>query len=189
LLTGQNSERLINVAMTRTKGKFIHVSNVDYIKKKVPRTKTLHQLVDHHIDHHEQITPNQIGNWVNHHHPKLTWHHAMKTKTIFSEIAKSREIIVAIPSGGVLTKEWEREIKQATGSLTLVSSSLIRSLPYANHIEQSISFPFIVLDRKTLWLGVPFEGMRETLPPAVAVRLQSSLVIGEFLNQIIQFDN
>ena len=35
LLTGQNSERLINVAMTRTKGKFIHVSNVDYIKKKV----------------------------------------------------------------------------------------------------------------------------------------------------------
>ncbi len=188
LLTGQNSERLINVAMTRTKGKFIHVSNVDYIKKKVPRTKTLHQLVDHHIHHHEKITPNQIGKWVKHHHPKLTWHHAMKTDSIFSEIATANEIIVAMPSDADLTEKWEREIKQAMGNITLVSPSIISSIPYANHIEQSISFPFIALDRKTLWLGVPFEGMKETLPPAVAVRLQSSAVTGEFLNQINKFD-
>src|SRR5581483_3452701 len=47
LLTGKDSERLINVAITRTKGKFLHVSNRNFIEKHVYQGKTLRQLVRH----------------------------------------------------------------------------------------------------------------------------------------------
>ena len=56
LLTGKNSERLINVAITRTKGKFLHVSDQNFIQHHVYRGKTLRQLVDHQIAHKQRMT-------------------------------------------------------------------------------------------------------------------------------------
>ncbi|MDP4549991.1 AAA domain-containing protein [Alkalihalobacillus macyae] len=185
LLIGQNSERLINVAMTRTKGKFINVSNVDYIKKKVSRAKTLHQLVEHQIEQDERISPSQIGKWINNQHPSLRWSHAMKTDAVFDDLNKASEIIIALPNNSSLTEEWKHQIKAAKGKLIILSPTPIPLFPLAKHVEGTIPFPFIAIDQKVLWLGVPFEAMKGTLPPAVSIRLQSSLVTGEFLNQVV----
>ncbi|MDQ0483189.1 DEAD/DEAH box helicase [Guptibacillus hwajinpoensis] len=185
LLMGQNSERLINVAMTRTKGKFINVSNVDYIQKKVSRAKTLHQLVEHQIDQDERISPSQIGKWINNQHPSLRWSHAMKTDVVFDDLNKASEIIIALPNNSSLTEEWKHQINAAKGKIIILSPTPIPSFPLAKHVEGTIPFPFIAIDQKVLWLGVPFEAMKGTLPPAVSIRLQSSLVTGEFLNQVV----
>ena len=61
LLTGKDSERLINVAITRTKGKFIHVCDTEFVKKKVYRNKTLRQLVEYQIEKQQMIQMNAIG--------------------------------------------------------------------------------------------------------------------------------
>ncbi|WP_318503777.1 DEAD/DEAH box helicase [Bacillus sp. T3] len=78
LLTGKDSERLINVAITRTKGKFLHVSNYDYISRNVFRGKTLRQLVEHQVRNEQRITTKSIGSWILNQHERLRWLHARK---------------------------------------------------------------------------------------------------------------
>ena len=55
---------LINVAITRTKGKFIHVCDTEFVKKNVYRSKTLRQLVEYQIDKGQMIQTNEVGNWI-----------------------------------------------------------------------------------------------------------------------------
>ncbi len=63
LVTGKDSKRLINVAITRTKGKFIHVGDRNFIEKHIYKGKTLRQLVDHQIYNNQTITTKEIGSW------------------------------------------------------------------------------------------------------------------------------
>ncbi|MDO6655922.1 DEAD/DEAH box helicase [Anaerobacillus sp. 1_MG-2023] len=185
LLSGHNSERLINVAMTRTKGKFIQISNVDYIQKRMSPSKTLRQLVDHQLLKKERISPTHIGKWVKHQHPKLKWHHALNTDMIFQDIQTAEDIVISIPKGTRLTAEWVNVLKKAKGKLSIISPEIVQSVPIAHHVDHDLAFPFIALDQNVLWLGVPFEGMKDVLPPAVALRLESALFTGEILNQIV----
>ncbi|WP_377888979.1 DEAD/DEAH box helicase [Alkalihalobacillus sp. R86527] len=180
LITGQNSERLINVAMTRTKGKFIHVSNIHFVNKNIPSSKTLRKLVDHQVEKGEKVSPAQIGSWIKHPHKKLTWSHAIKTDQIFKEMKRAKEIFISIPSGTELTMEWKQLINQLKTKVTFCSKE-----KGTTETESTVSFPFVALDRQTLWIGMPFEGMKRTEPPAVAARLQSPRVIREFLNQVL----
>ncbi|PNB76406.1 DNA helicase, partial [Pseudomonas sp. FW305-BF6] len=47
ILTDQNSDRLINVALTRAKGKFIHITDIPFMKKKTSREKTVRKLIEY----------------------------------------------------------------------------------------------------------------------------------------------
>lgn len=46
LLIGKESERLMNVAITRTKGKFIHICDLEFIHNNVFKNKTWRKLAD-----------------------------------------------------------------------------------------------------------------------------------------------
>ncbi|MBX4341482.1 hypothetical protein K4G93_25475, partial [Mycobacterium tuberculosis] len=76
LLTGKDSSRLINVAITRTKGKFIHVSDTQFLREKVYTGKTIIQLLDHQIKEGQTVAHQQIGSWIKNQHPMLRWIHA-----------------------------------------------------------------------------------------------------------------
>ncbi|MCA0990514.1 DEAD/DEAH box helicase [Pseudalkalibacillus hwajinpoensis] len=188
LLTGNNSERLINVAMTRTKGKFIHVSNVDYFKNRMAQSKTLRQLMEHQLQKNERIRPTQIGKWITHHHAHLKWSHALNTEDVFDDIQKANEIIISIPTGTSLTKEWIKTLKSSPGKTIILSQAVVQAIPLAVHVAYEVPFPFVAIDRKIFYLGMPFEGMKNVLPPAVSARLESALVTGEILNQILPSD-
>ncbi|MCA0988328.1 DNA2/NAM7 family helicase [Alkalihalobacillus algicola] len=179
LITGQNSERLINVAMTRTKGKFIHVSNVNFVLNNISTTKTLRKLVDHQIKKGEKVSPEEIGSWIKNQHKKLTWSHAIKTDRVFDEMKRAKKILLSIPSGTELTVEWKELIDQLKDKVTIITNT------NSSGIESTISFPFVAIDRQTLWVGMPFEGMKGTKPPAVAARLEAPRVVEEFLAQIM----
>lgn len=188
LLVGKNSERLINVAMTRTKGKFVHVSNIDYIERKVSPYKPLHRLVTHQQERREVVSPARIGEWIKSKHSKLTWVHAMKTEQVFSDMEKAKELIISLPSGTKLKAEWITKLNSLKCHITIISTERVVGIKRANYIDDALSFPFVVNDRRTLWIGVPFEGMKNTMPPAVAVRLECERFTGEFLNQSVKVD-
>ena len=46
------------------------------------------------------------------------------------------------------------------------------------------TFPFVIIDNQTLWLGLPLEGARGVQPPFVAARLESERVCGYILGQL-----
>lgn len=180
LITGKDSERLINVAITRTKGKFLHVSNRSFVEKHVYRGKPLRQLVDHQVQHKQTVTTKEIGSWIQNQHPYLRWIHARKLEFVFKDfqLAKS-SITISMPEGTKLTEEWNEQLVEKGKQIKLtVLSAPDRTL------KESFLFPFIIIDDKVLWLGLPLEGARGVQPPYVAARLVSSQVCEYLLKQI-----
>ncbi|PFN96084.1 DNA helicase [Bacillus sp. AFS076308] len=188
LVTGKDSERLINVAITRTRGKFIHVSNQAFIRKHVFQGKTLRQLVDHQVKKQQLVETKDIGTWIRHQHPQLQWMHARRLEKVFQDFDSVREsIVLSLPAQTRLTAEWEEKLKSRSKSvkLTVVSNEQWQNLHPEQRIAESLPFPFIIIDEALLWLGLPLEGAKEIQPPYVAARLESVKVSNYLLSQII----
>jgi len=188
LLIGKDSERLINVAMTRTRGKFVHLADHHFIRTKVYRGKTIRQLVDHQIARNQKISPHQIGTWIKHQHSRVTWLHAKKIEFVKKDILQAQKsIMIGIPSKKDLPIEWKKicDERKSTVTFTLVASNSVSGVQYDQFIKRNVPFPFIILDQKYLWLGMPYELAEHVNPPYVAVRVFSEKLIEYVFDQLI----
>ncbi|MBM7655326.1 AAA domain-containing protein [Neobacillus cucumis] len=188
LLTGKDSERLINVAITRTKGKFIHVSNQAFIRRHVFQGKTLRQLVEHQVKQLQTVETKDIGKWIKHQHLKLQWMHARKLENVFQDIETARaSIVISLPAHTRLSPEWLEKLnnREKIVKLTVISESEWMELRPDHRVAEGLSFPFIIVDQQFLWLGLPLEGTKEIQPPFVAARLDSEKVSEYLLSQFI----
>ncbi|CRK84653.1 AAA domain-containing protein [Neobacillus massiliamazoniensis] len=185
LLTGKDSERLINVAITRTKGKFLHVSNRNFIEKHIYLRKTLRQLVDHQVRNKQAVTTKEIGSWIRNQHPKLRWIHARKLEAVFEDLRSAKSsITISLPEGTVVSEEWKKQLlsREKQIKLTIISNQKWSKCDV--WLGENFPFPFVIIDEKVLWLGLPLEGARGVQPPYVAARLSSSKVCEYLLKQI-----
>jgi len=188
LVTGKDSERLINVAITRTKGKFLHVSNQAFIRRYVFQGKTLRTLVDHQVKNQQMVDRRDIGTWIRHQHPKLQWIHARKLEKVFQDMDRAREsIVISLPTQTSFTEEWLEKLEDRGKfvKLIVISEHDWRVLKPEQTVAESLSFPFVMIDRKLLWLGLPLEGAKEIQPPFVAARLDSEKVAEYLISQFI----
>ncbi|MFD0829236.1 AAA domain-containing protein [Neobacillus sp. M.A.Huq-85] len=186
LLTGKDSERLINVAITRTKGKFIHVGNQTFIRQHIYQGKTLRQLVDYQGKKNQMVTQKEIGNWIQHQLPRLRWVHALKLEKIFRDLDRTKSsIVLSLPDHTVLPEHWKKKLMNRNKhvKLTILSSSQWTNLQPNEWISNSPTFPFLMMDERILWLGVPFEGANEVRPPFVAARVDSEKLANYLLDQ------
>jgi DNA polymerase III delta prime subunit len=188
LLTGKDSERLLNVAITRTKGKFIHICDLHFVQNKVFRNKTWRKLADHQLHNGQAVHPDQIGRWIKNQHPRLQWMHARKLEKVFEDISKAKkEIIVSLPDGQGLGKEWGQALSSRPPKTNLILLAE-HSVPFVSPDKISpicLPFPFLLIDGNILWLGMPAETHKNALPPYVAARLQSAAA-GSYLTSLIK---
>lgn len=185
LLTGKDSERLISVAITRTKGKFLQVSDRNFIEKHIYQEKTLRQLVDHQVRNCQTVTTKEIGSWIRNQHVKLRWIHARKVEAVFRDMLSAQSsITISLPEGTVVSEEWDKQLLNCGKRLKLTIISDHKWNKYGTWMEESFPFPFVLIDEKVLWLGVPLEATRGVQPPYVAARLCSSKVSEYLLKQI-----
>ncbi|WP_191565567.1 AAA domain-containing protein [Metabacillus idriensis] len=187
LTTGKDSARLINVAITRTKGKFIHVSDAAFIREKVYRSKPLRQLVDHQEENHQSIPHQQIGTWVKHQHQKLRWIHALKDDQLFADIQSAKQsVIISLPKSMNFSNKWLEELANVKRSIRLhiISENDPQNEFRCQWIQENLSFPFVIIDDHLLWLGQPFEGANRVKPPFVSARLESKNTVKHFISQI-----
>ncbi|MFP5112001.1 AAA domain-containing protein [Bacillaceae bacterium C204] len=186
LLTGKDSERLINVAITRTKGKFIHVSNQSFIRKHVYNRKTLRQLVEHQVSKQQTIGTKDIGKWIKDQHPRLQWMHARKLEKVFQDIETAKKsIILSLPEQTILSEQWKNYLQQRSQfvKLTILAGEAWEQLQPNQIINLNMSFPFIIIDEQLLWLGLPLEAAKGVHPPYIAARLDSERVCEYFIGQ------
>lgn len=180
LLTGKDSDRLINVAITRTKGKFIHVSNQSFIRKHVYSNKTLSQLVQHQHKHHQTVTTKEIGTWIRNQHARLQWMHAPKLEKVFHDIELAKaSVLVYLPMQTELSNSWKNILQNRDKRVKVKVWS-------SESLNKDVSFPFVIIDSHLMWLGLPLEGIKGVHPPYVAVRLDSEKVTDYFLNEIFK---
>lgn len=171
LLVGKGSERLLNVAVTRTKGKFIHVSDSEFIKRKVSPNKMIRKLVDYQEKYQFHIHPHDIGAWIKHQHSRVQWMHARKWDRVFEDMKQSNlAIIMGTPDEVTFPGEWKSKINKLGKKVSIIS--------------ENVSFPFVIIDNRILWLGVPVEATRNTKPPYVSVRVDSQILCRELIEQL-----
>jgi len=185
LITGKDSERLINVAITRTKGKFVHVSNRNFIQRHIYKGKTLRQLVDHQVRNNQTVTTKDIGSWIRNQHPKLRWIHARKVEAVFKDLRSAKSsITISLPEGSIVSEEWDKQLLNREKRIKLTVISKQKRSNCDVWMDESLPFPFVMIDEKVLWLGIPLEGAKDVQPPFVAARLSSSKVCEYLLKQL-----
>ncbi|WP_209124922.1 AAA domain-containing protein [Alkalihalobacillus sp. BA299] len=187
LLTGKDSERLINVAITRTKGKFIHISNTAFVKQNVYRGKTFRQLVEHQMINKQIVPPREIGTWIKNQHQQLQWIHALKLERVFQDIQEaSHSIILSLPNHSTLPKVWLEHLQNSRKNtkLTIISTNHQDTIKCDQWLKNEVPFPFAIIDQRYLWLGLPLEAMKQVQPPHVALRLDSEPFVQHFLSQL-----
>ena len=187
LLTGKESERLLNVAITRTKGKFIHVCDTSFIRHHVYQSKTLRQLVEHQKNCNQNVEMKEVGSWIKNQHPKLQWMHARKLERVFQDIQSSkRSIIISLPDQASLSDEWRAQLDRRNKNvkLTMISSKKIEIVGYQDWLTTLLPFPFVIIDQRYLWLGLPLEGAKRVQPPHLAIRLDSLAFTEQLLSQL-----
>lgn len=170
LLVGKESERLLNVAITRSKGKFIHVCDSQFIKKKVSYNKIIRKLVEYQEASQFHVQPFEIGSWIKHQHPKVQWMHARKWDRLMEDMEHSNTTItIGLKDSNALPEEWGRKLALWKKRVSIIT--------------EGVTFPFIIIDHHILWLGVPVEAATNTKPPFVSVRVDSAAMCRELLNQ------
>lgn len=191
LLTGKDSERLINVAITRTKGKFIHVCNIAFIRKHVYNRKTIRQLVEHQEKHQQSVRTKDIGTWIKNQHPNLKWIHALKLDKILKDIENARtSIVISLPEMIVLPEAWTNVLVQRKPSviLTVISEKSWPDIRPDLWQENRCSFPFVAIDEHILWLGFQLGRGKGLQPPYIAARLNSEKVCDYLIGQLVTND-
>lgn len=187
LLIGKESERLLNVAITRTRGKFIHISDTHFMKSRIGSQKTIRKLILHQETNQFQAFPKDIGKWVKNQHPKVQWMHALKLENVFDDMKRSKKsVIFGIPRFSDLSSLWLEELKEYSTYKTLVIVSgqdVDGSLISVTKVVEELTFPFVMIDEEILWLGTPYEGGGNTRPPYVSVRAESTVLCSYLLDQ------
>lgn len=185
LLTGTESERLINVALTRTKGKFIQVSDAAFFQNKVHPTKTIRQLITHQETQGKRVGREEIGAWIKHRLSKLQWLYARNLTKILEDLSQAKNsILISITDSDVSLEDWLPVLRGRRASLTLISNSPWKDLNPDTWIKKSLPFNFIIIDELVLWLGLPLTRTGSLKPPYVSARLESPQVVEHFLRQL-----
>ncbi|MEB6550013.1 AAA domain-containing protein [Heyndrickxia sporothermodurans] len=187
LLSGSESERLINVAMTRAKGKFIHIANKDFIHQHVFHNKTIRQLVEHQDRLGQTVSLNDIGKWVRHSHPKLKWVYARKLDQVFIDIHTAQDnIILSLPEHATLSKQWEDVLNNRAKKvkLLIISTKEWKTIKPNEQIKDHLPFPYVIIDQNIFWSGLPLEGMINIKPPYITARLESDAFVNYFIKQL-----
>lgn len=188
LLTGKDSERLINVAITRTKGKFIHVCNFAFIRKHVYNRKTIRQLVEHQERHQQSVKTKDIGTWIKHQLPRLQWIHALKLEKVIKDLQSARSaIVISLPVNIELSEQWKGALvnRHPSVKLTIISEKSWPELQPTYWQEEGWTFPFVIIDQHILWLGLPLERRKGIQPPYIAARLDSEKVCENLVAQYL----
>ncbi|WP_328588901.1 AAA domain-containing protein [Niallia nealsonii] len=186
LLVGKESERLINVAITRTKGKFIHVANRDYVKQTISRQKTIRKLMDHQEEGHLVILPKQIGAWIKHAFAYLHWSHGKKLDIIQADIKRARSSIVFVLTKGThFSIEWITMLNERKKQVPVtIYGEKSPSKDYRFTNWEDSTFPMMIIDEKIVWLGHPLEGVKRIKPPSIAARVKSVSLAEYLLKQL-----
>lgn len=183
LITRKGSERLINVAITRAKGKFILIGNDEFIQKKTPASRPVHQFISHlqKEGHHETSTSLIPASTK-----KMKWVPANEHKKLIKDFkAAKTKIIVNVPDQKdfpqdmmnaleIAAKDKQVEILCHSGNVSHLSSKIVVK-------NSTTSIPFVALDEKVIWF---FSIAKDKNRFPFHVRILSKKITSQFFKMI-----
>ncbi|MCA1053825.1 DNA2/NAM7 family helicase [Rossellomorea aquimaris] len=152
LMTRKGSERLINVAVTRARGKFILIGDDGFMKRKTHPSKTIHQLIDYLQKDGSVAKGNEINESELIQSKKFKWYPIDDQKRIIRDLrACKEEIIVNATHFSDIPPEIVKVLNEMKSKITIKilcdQGTVGTSEPSANKV------PFISMDKKVLWFN------------------------------------
>ncbi|MFP9128769.1 AAA domain-containing protein [Niallia sp. BSM11] len=186
LLLGKDSDRLLNVAITRSKGKFIHIANCDFIKRRVGRDKAVRKLVEHQWSENLLVEQQKIGTWINSSHPYLKWQHAKNTKDIWEDMKNGKTVVAAMPDIVQVPQDWLQLLEAIAANTLCKVYGPVKSFKNkrVDSMEYDAPFPFVIVDEHIVWIGHPLQLVPGAKPPSIAVRIESKQLAAYLLKQL-----
>jgi len=183
LTTNKNntSLRLINVAVTRARGKFITVANLSYWNNKLPLDNSLLKNLFSYIkEKGKSCSGNELINMLcsnNSISEKIKWYNGLQCISSFLDDIRSseKEIFMDIPQGNVINEEEifisiseaiKRNVKVWVRAETPNKLAKLSKLCYKHPFAWS---PVTIIDSRITWYGAPamaasFISDNQTLP-------------------------
>lgn len=161
ILTDQNSERLINVALTRAKGKFIHITDIPFMKKKTSHEKTVNKLIQYQIEHQYKIEKSEFEKAFSHTISKrlkffpnnqFDWNEEFKND--ISNMKKN--LIVSMPNLSIMSNEFRKLLNEIDYPITFISEGDFKNQKKWKFIQKDFVQPLIIIDNEILWYGHPY---------------------------------
>ena len=185
------ANRLFNVAVTRAKGKLISVVNVDFMERKLPDDLIIRRMI---ADLQKQEKCTSGDDVIKEFSGRIlkTFSHNNGVKAFLNDIGNAeREIVIDMPGGSSESKSFlERlveklnEVKQR-GVNVIIRTDKIQSLPRSMwplaHEEEDITNPIVMIDRNTVWYGMPSAG--------ISFFSRGSKILEDVCKPIIRFES
>ncbi|WP_409300181.1 AAA domain-containing protein [Peribacillus sp. SCS-155] len=160
LLTDETSDRLINVAITRAKGKFINIADRSYIESRVSKKRAVNALIDHLSRNNHTYTRNEIRTVLQKpQHANLRWFGDKDyEKLLLEDLSNAKEILISVPNPSKMDKAIWNVLRHADfiAEVTFVTPKK-DGIPLASfhHVTRDLVMPFLIIDGNTLWIGTP----------------------------------
>ncbi|RDI45825.1 AAA domain-containing protein [Falsibacillus pallidus] len=155
LLTNENSLRMVNVAVTRSRGKFIALGNDRFIKRKFNEQQPVRKMASHYSE--EGRFEDIRGVSYQSTNKRLIWMDGQQWAGIVKDIQRAeKEIVISIQHPNMLgSKIWdELSNKGASIKIRIITpDSRMTPLTTYQEVETDYQIPFIIIDRKVIWSG------------------------------------
>ncbi len=193
LLTDDNSDRLINVAVTRAKGKLISIVDRKYQDSRISKTKASRALTEHLFHQNEFYTRYELPEILKESfHTNLEWFEANENRKVLEDFEKAKQIVISAPYPSKIDKKIWNSLLTAEKKATITFITPKRDgipLKSFEHIPRDLVLPYMMIDNEILWVGTPvmnntnFDSSPE--PPFIKCRFVSKRVVkllNSFLN-------
>jgi hypothetical protein len=158
LLTKKESGRLINVSVTRAKGKFILVGDHEYLKNRVQENKPIRKLIDYLEKREEMSNSDPDSIFLKTFTKRLKWFKKNDLEKLKQDVynAKNEIILSFEQTRDVSHALWEalKEVENDKTIIILCKHKAMIPLKRYKTDTREFQHPFIGLDRKVLWFGV-----------------------------------
>lgn len=185
LLTDSTSDRLINVAVTRARGKLINIVDKKYIETRIPKTKATRALADHLMEHNEFYSRFELSDLLKEDVvPELSWYTEKDDSKLIEDITQAKQVMISAPFPSKLTSLLWNTLRKVekSASITIITPQKDGvPITFFEHIPKNLVMPFIILDGEILWAGTPvmsntgYESSPQ--PPFIKARLVSKRVV------------
>ncbi|MGE6752689.1 DEAD/DEAH box helicase [Rossellomorea sp. NPDC071047] len=183
LLTRKGSDRLLNVAITRARGKFVLIGNDQFIQEKTHSAQPIHQFIRHlqqdgHKETSSSLTPSSTK--------KMKWIDVSDQNRLVKDLKAAKQKIVV--NVGLITDIPQvllsiLQTVSAEKNVIIQCKDLSATQPGVSIKinKATTAIPFIALDEKVIWFN-SFSKGKDRFP--FHVRILSKRITGQFLKMI-----
>jgi hypothetical protein len=186
LLTDDDSKRLINVAVTRARGKFIQIIDRKYMDSRLSKKQAARALTEHLFLNNEFYTRYELPSISQHSfHEKLKWFNDDLPEHLFRDIQNAKQnIIISAPIPSQMDRKLWHALQSAEkkARITFITQKKA-GIPLSSfdYLPKNLVMPFIIIDQEILWVGTPLtidtQYESHPQPPYMTARLVSKRVI------------